>query len=217
MSKIIRSLITQREEINQYGGLSDSLEKEYVDYFRSLGITAFPVSNFVDVNSILENTKWNLIILTGGGILPREAYTFDKSGMRQTHRDALEKVLVTHALENDIPLVGICRGMQFINYTLGGKIDSVDKCINSRKIKEAHAVHVDEENILVNNYHDDVICVKGLNQELLPIAIDDENQTVEAFKHKSKRVLGIQWHPERVGNSDMAVEWCKRKIVELLL
>ena len=216
MSRRIRVLITHREEINHYGGLSDSLEKEYVDYFSGLGITVFPLSNFVEVSSILENTKWNLIILTGGGILPKEAYTFDKSGMRQTHRDVLEKVLVSYALENVIPLLGICRGMQFINYTLGGKVDSSDKCRIRRKIKEAHAVHVKEKIMLVNNYHDDVICVDGLSPELLPIVIDDENQTVEAFKHKSKRVLGIQWHPEREGNSDLAVEWCKRQIAGLI-
>lgn len=216
MARIIRALITQREERNQYGGLSDSLEKGYIDYFKELGITVFPVSNFANVNSILENTKWNLIILTGGGILPKEAYTFDKEGRCQEHRDELEKVLVSYALENNIPLIGICRGMQFINYTLGGKVDGSGKCRFRRKVKEAHAVHARQKKMTVNNYHDDVIWVDGLSPELLPIAIDDENQTVEAFKHKSKRVLGIQWHPEREGNSDLAVEWCKRQIAGLI-
>ncbi|GKT30663.1 putative multi-domain containing protein, partial [Aduncisulcus paluster] len=37
-------------------------------------------------------------------------------------RDALEAMLIREALENDIPLLGVCRGMQLINVVKGGSL-----------------------------------------------------------------------------------------------
>ena len=111
---MIKALISQREVVNQYGGLSDSLEKEYVDYFSGLGITVFPVSNFGNVEEILA-LNWDLIILTGGGILQQQYYNYERTGIRQKYRDAAEEKLIQIGIEKNIPLLGICRGMQMIN------------------------------------------------------------------------------------------------------
>lgn len=134
---MIKALISQREVVNQYGGLSDSLEKEYVDYFSGIGITVFPVSNFGNVEEMLL-LDWDLIILTGGGILPQQYYNYERLGARQEYRDAVEEELIKTGIEKNIPLLGICRGMQMINAFLGGKTSSFGTwCLSLLTIRSA--------------------------------------------------------------------------------
>lgn len=213
---MIKALISQREVVNQYGGLSDSLEKEYVDYFSGLGITVFPVSNFGNVEEMLL-LDWDLIILTGGGILPQQYYNYERTGARQEYRDDVEEKLIKTGMEKNIPLLGICRGMQMINAFLGGKISSFVDCTIERKIKVSHPVVIDEQEYLVNNYHNDGLFTDDLGEGLIAIATDLENKTVEAFSNRENSIMGIQWHPEREGNSQRVQDWTKTKILKMCM
>lgn len=212
---MIKALISQREVVNQYGGLSDSLEKEYVDYFSGLGITVFPVSNFGSIDEVLS-MHWDLIILTGGGILPQQYYNYERTGARQEHRDAVEEKLITTGIKKSIPLLGICRGMQMINSYFGGKTSSFKNCVIERKIKVSHPVAIGGQEYLVNNYHNDGVMIEDTGDGLEVLAIDPENKTVEALDDGKTKILGIQWHPERDGNCSEIQEWTVRKIRGLL-
>lgn len=212
---MVKALISQREVVNQYGGISDSLEKEYVDFFAGLGITVFPISNYGNVNEILS-LDWDLIILTGGGILPQQYYNYDRTGARQEYRDAIEEMLIKAGLEKNIPLLGICRGMQMINAFLGGRTSSFENCVVERRVKESHPVAIDGHEYLVNNYHNDGLMVKDLGVGLEVIALDLDNKTVEAYSDGRGKILGIQWHPEREGNCPEIQEWVTREIQKML-
>lgn len=211
---MVKALITQRELVNQYGGLSDSLEKEYVDYFSGLGITVFPVSNFVNVDEMLS-LDWDLIILTGGGILPQQYYNYERTGARQEYREAVEEKLIKTGIEKDIPLLGICRGMQMINAFLGGKTSSFENCAVERKVKEAHPVVIDGQEYLVNNYHNDGLFMDDLAAGLEVVALDPHNKTVEAYSDRKGKILGIQWHPERDENCTEVQKWTEKVIYSL--
>lgn len=212
---MIKALISQRESVNQYGGLSDSLEKEYIDYFTGLGIIVFPVSNFGNVEEMFS-LDWDLVILTGGGILPQEFYNYERSGARQDHRDIIEERLIRYAIEKRIPLIGICRGMQMINAYFGGKTSSFDSCAVERKIKESHPVIIEGQEYSVNNYHNDGVKVDDIGEGLQEIALDLENQTIEAYSNEENLILGIQWHPEREGNCKRVQEWTKARILKVV-
>lgn len=213
---MVKALISQREVVNQYGGLSDSLEKEYVDYFSGLGITVFPVSNFVSVDEMLS-LDWDLIILTGGGILPQQHYNYERIGARQEYRDAVEEKLIKTGIEKSIPLLGICRGMQMINAFLGGKTSSFENCVVRRSVKDKHHILIDGQEHLVNNYHNDGLFINDLGAGLKVLAIDPDNITVEAYSDDKEKILGIQWHPERDGNSAIIQEWFKDKIKKMIV
>lgn len=210
---MVKALITQREVVNQYDGFSDSLEKEYVEYFSGLGIAVFPVSNFCNIDEVLR-MEWDLIILTGGGILPENDYNYPREGTRQNHRDNLETTLIKHAVDNRIPLLGICRGMQKINAFFGEKISSFENCEVLREIKKSHPVKTNQGELFsVNNYHNDGLFETDVAKELEILAIDPDNNTVEAFG--GRKILGIQWHPERAGNDKAAEEWIVKRIRKL--
>ena len=174
-------IITQRQITNQYSGQCDQLEKESVVFFEKIGIKLCPVSNFQITN--LNNA--DLLILTGGGSINKE----------QPQRDELEKVLFEEALEKNIPVLGICRGMQYINLLSGGKLTENAELKIKRPNRIDHEIKTNNEIIKVNNYHNDVIYISDLSDNLNILAVDEENDTVEAFY--SKNILGIQWHPER--------------------
>lgn len=216
---MIKALIIQREQINQYGGMTDSLEKEYVDYFTELGFAVFPVSNFSNIKYITQ-IKWDLIILSGGGILSNESYSYCREGIRQHNRDLLEDSLLEYAVEKHIPVLGVCRGMHKINCFFNGKIQPFFDCNNKRVIGGSHIVLNKElnENFYVNNFHDDGIFEKYLGDGLIPLLVDPENVNVEAFINDGQYIAGIQWHPERLGNDNNAkvyVENLVRKITKI--
>ena len=174
-------IITQREITNQYGGKCDQLEKEYIVFFEKLGVELCPVSNFQTPNI----TNADLLILTGGGSIYKE----------QPERDTVEKKLFEQATEKNIPVIGICRGMQYINILLGGKIAENAELIVKRPNRIDHDVKIGNEIIKVNNFHNDVIFSSDLSEKLTPLAIDKENNIIEAFY--TKGILCVQWHPER--------------------
>ena len=59
-----------------------------------------------------------MIIIPGGNDL------FKKNKLTKI-RFKIEKILIKHSLKKKIPLLGVCRGMQIMNYHFGGKISPI--------------------------------------------------------------------------------------------
>lgn len=193
-------LITQRQITNQYGGECDQLEKEYITFFEKLGVELCPVSNFqkADVGNA------DLLILTGGGSINKE----------QPDRDRLEKALFEQAINKNLPIIGICRGMQYINLLMGGKLSENAELKFQRPNRIDHKIEIKNEIIKVNNYHNDVIFISDLAKGLNILAEDKENNTVEAFYKKG--MLGVQWHPERNFEDKKSEEYSTNLIKEFI-
>ena len=49
---------------------------------------------------------------------------------------------------------------------------------------------------MVNSFHD--YKIDKLNKNLITYAKTEDDNSVEFFKHKSKKIYGIMWHPERL-------------------
>ena len=175
------ALISQRQIKSQYNTDCDQLEKEYIIFFEKFGLELRPVSNFQNVD--LGNA--GLLILTGGGSIHKE----------QPQRDNVEKKIFEQAREKSVPIIGICRGMQYINLLMGGNIHENAELKHPRPNRTDHVITLLDEEIKVNNFHNDVVFVSDLADKLEVIGLDMENNTVEAFY--SKGVLAVQWHPER--------------------
>lgn len=69
---------------------------------------------------------------------------------------------------------------------------------------------------MVNQYHNDGIMLEDLAPGFTPLAIDQENGVVEAFISGAKKILAIQWHPERPFASREAREKTTTLIREFL-
>lgn len=191
----MRAAITQREIVDKYGMPADVLEAAYVTYFEHLNITLHPISNF-SLDPTKDIQKTDLLILTGGGSIPTACYADDRIVEEQQNRDRIEKILLEYCLSHSIPVLAICRGMQYINGLFGGKVRSLK---NVRAIRKDHSVRLCRQNriIQVNNYHNDGIFISDLAKGLSIEAVDEAYGVVEAFSMHQKKLLALQWHPER--------------------
>ena len=124
-------------------------------------------------------------------------------------RDQLEYKLIHHAIENKIPILGICRGAQLLNVYFGGslhqdihKFYSEEKLIHSispyKKIflkpKTKLVEILDREEFWVNALHHQAINQLGEN---IQSAAQEENGLIQAIEHQTLPfVVGVQWHPE---------------------
>lgn len=138
--------------------------------------------------------------------------------LRDKARDEFSPQLIRKALENDIPILGICRGFQELNVTFGGsmhqRLADVADMIEHREDKEAEleqqydkshevdllaggklAAAYQSASISVNSLH--MQGVKQLAEEMVTEALAPDG-LVEAFSLRSddRFVLAVQWHPE---------------------
>ncbi|MCD7441976.1 gamma-glutamyl-gamma-aminobutyrate hydrolase family protein [Streptomyces lincolnensis] len=127
-----------------------------------------------------------------------------RTGPPARERDAWELALILAALDADIPLLGICRGMQLLNVALGGTLvqhldghAEVVGVFGHHPVKPVpgtrYADAVPEETSVPTYHHQSV---DHLGTGLLPSAHAPDG-TVEAIELPGDSwVLGVQWHPE---------------------
>lgn len=156
------------------------------------------------------------LLLTGGHDVGPYVYGQEASkecGVPCRVRDEMESILFKMALEVDKPVLGICRGIQFMNAYLGGDLyqdlpTEYDCKVEHHMVppydRTAHKVEVLENCMLaeiigagvheVNSYHHQA--VKRL-ADLLDVMAVSEDGLIEAASVKNmKFMVGVQWHPE---------------------
>ncbi|MFJ6482624.1 gamma-glutamyl-gamma-aminobutyrate hydrolase family protein [Streptomyces sp. NPDC091682] len=129
-----------------------------------------------------------------------------RTGAPATVRDHWELALIAAALDADLPLLGICRGMQALNVALGGTlIQHIDGHVDTPGVMSRHPVRpvpgtryadLVPEEAQVPTYHHQAVYRLGHGLVVSAHAVDG---TVEAIEvpDPERWVLGVQWHPER--------------------
>lgn len=198
-------LISQRLETNKYGQFVDSLEHPYIKYFSDRGYYVAPIPN-TSSESLKRRVKdASLIVLSGGG----DANLNDKRGI-------IEKYLLKEGLKKQIPILGICRGLQFINLYFGGSIRKVDGHIGNHEIMITELFDSEENEGIVNSYHEHGVSSEDLAYNLRFFALTDDG-VIEGVHHKHEKIIGVQWHPERKSaDGKYYSEWIDRLIFDYL-
>jgi N5-(cytidine 5'-diphosphoramidyl)-L-glutamine hydrolase len=187
--------ITQRvENIRSYNERRDCLDQRWVTLAFHLGYLPVPLPNIAveKVSFLLDNLKLHGILFSGGNSMASLNPNADDLA---PERDIFEKALFDEAIKRNIPIIGVCRGMQLINVELGGQLVPISGHVGvDHLIKHTGSRAIPER---VNSYHNWTIPHDGLATTLTPIAFDLEGN-VEAFESFDKKLLGVMWHPERV-------------------
>jgi gamma-glutamyl-gamma-aminobutyrate hydrolase PuuD len=162
------------------------------------------------------------LLLTGGPDVDPASYgapRHPKTEPPEHDRDSIEIALLREALDCDLPVLAICRGLQLLNTALGGTLVQHITGHRCPKQQAAHSIAIasrsrlgsileveEADEYMVNSRHHQ--CVDQVASGLVVAARAPDN-VVEALELPGKRfVLAVQWHPEdRMG-------WPDRKLFE---
>lgn len=190
---------------------AEIIEPEYYKYYSKLGLDLILISiNQKDPIEFCKRMNIEGFIFTGGnGVNPKEwNEEITTQNLFSDQRDQLQKELTKYAIKKNLPILGICHGLHFLNVYFGGKLiqdistisNTPHAPINNKKIP--HSIQILEEknylgeSAIVNTFHK-----QGITSDLLgnlkPFAICSNDNTIEAANHPNYPFAGVTWHPER--------------------
>jgi putative glutamine amidotransferase len=166
------------------------------------------------------------VVLTGGNdINPRlynqpEYLVYCNQKDIDEKRDEFEWKVLQHTEEKQIPILGICRGLQFVNVFFGGTlvpdIPAFGK-FNHSKFQEGkdrdHLIEIDTNSLLhkiigqekgeINSAHHQSVDMPGYGLVASAMSPDGVIEGMERKEAKGKSfLLLVQWHPERMTNQE---------------
>jgi putative glutamine amidotransferase len=193
--------------------------RDYEESIRRAGADVRVLDRAIDRPEDVIRSAQGILLPGGGDVMPsiygeaaHRSYSAAEPG-----RDDYELELARRAVEADVPLLGICRGIQVLNVARGGSLvqdiqDEIGITVNHTQrdtpVTIAHEVWISEGSLLdrlmrerlesdscpVNSRHHQAPKVLGAG---LIVSATAPDGVIEAIEDSSRRFcLGVQWHPE---------------------
>ena len=178
-----------------YEEVRDSLAQDWIPFMEKVLPGALWQMLPNEGSAVVERIeKWGLngLILTGGNDIGEYPI-----------KDETDQALFAYALENGIPVFGVCRGLQVMAHFFGVQLD---QCLSGGHVGRRHKVNIlntstmqllkAPQTVEVNSYHAFTVQQESLTSPLEMQAIGDDG-TVEALMVRGHRAAAVMWHPER--------------------
>ena len=136
-------------------------------------------------NSEIKN-NYNLIIITGGN-------SSINTKKKDTIRNNINNLIFNFALKKKIKILGICHGAQYLAGKFGFKLQKKNNHIGNHLV--TFNINGSKFKKIVNSFHN--VVIKFVDKKKIDIFGIAEDNTIEAFHIKHKKILCIMWHPER--------------------
>ena len=136
-------------------------------------------------------------------------------------RDQAELMITRLAYNRQIPMLGICRGIQTMAMALGGKVfqDISDHATekhsqDAERSEPTHSVTIANDSILqklygeslyVNSFHHQAVSNTGEKFRVTAHSADGIIEAMESTEYKP--MMGVQWHPECLENGTPLFLW----------
>ncbi len=199
----------------------------YYNWIKSLdsGATGMDMYDMPLDSAIKKLRGCSGLILTGGTDINPALYEYPGDPLKCTeiddYRDTLEVTLLDSAMAWGMPVLGVCRGHQMLNVAFGGTLikdipTEFDTTISHRCPDASNCFHplnivpgsmLNEISGLTSgtvnsNHHQGIkdlspeLAIVAYSPDSLPEAVEWANPSGKPF------LLGVQWHPERLGNDN---------------
>lgn len=145
------------------------------------------------------------LLLPGGGDVRSTLYGQECNGSHAPNdeRDNAEFRIIARFLALDRPVLGICRGMQILNIVFGGTL--IQNIPGHSQVDGKDHVHLSRTSdpllqtlygtqFPINSAHHQVVDRLGIGLNAIQWS---EDGYIEALRHESRPIWGVQWHPER--------------------
>lgn len=176
------------------------------------------------------------VLLTGGHDVSPALYgqsPISACGACCPARDEMERLLLSLLWERDKPILGICRGIQFLNAALGGTLyqdlpsqrpSAVEHHQRPPYDRPVHTVTLaphsplrellGQETIAVNSYHHQA--VQKLSPALCPMAWSPDGLIEAVWAPERRWIWAVQWHPEFAFRTDANSRAIFRRFAEAM-
>ena len=192
-------LITPIVSWDRKKGFIFSIEENWINYANRLKFNLI-IYNY-DINFFkINKKKIDGVIFSGGN----DIYSQNKN-KNNFLREKFETIVLKKVLKIKIPILGVCRGFQFINNFLKGNQVKI-----KNHIRTNHEIIINNfffkknTKINVNSFHKFAI-MKGHNK-LKAIGIHKNDLSIEIAESKKLNVLCMMFHPERKNKSQEAID-----------
>jgi putative glutamine amidotransferase len=199
----------------------DSLDPGYAAGVATAGGVPLIVTRDAAPEAALD--RMDGLLLSGGGDIAPATYGGADDGACEdvdAEADAWELALIAEAHSRRLPTFGICRGMQLLAVAHGGalaqRVDDPDlhpgmgALPPAESLARRHLVELDPASAIaralgtsrlpVNTLHHQVVSDAGT----LTAVGHAPDGTIEALEAEHWSALGVQWHPEKMGEPEQA-------------
>lgn len=224
MKPLIGLTPTPETRLQEHGTFRlHTLNEHYSQSVNAAGGIAVMLPSNNEIESLLD--RLDAVIVTGGGDIDPQKYGEEKHAKTDgidSERDAFELAIVRAAIARDMPLLGICRGLQIMNVALGGTLlqDVADLVENAQqhkqqdeKISYADTFQtvtltdgnnplrsiVDGDTLDVNTFHHQ--CIGALAPSLQVMARTADGLIEAVYNPKMTFGMAVQWHPELLAHN----------------
>ena len=191
-------LITQVVTYEKKKGFIFSLSKDWIDYASKIGLNLIPY-NYNFKKSKLDKIKIDGLILSGGNDL-----SILKENKANFFRDSHELKILKYCLNNKIPILGICRGFQFISSYYKSKIYRCKKHVGTfHRINVMKSNYINSKKLHINSFHN--FCINQLFKKFNIISIYND-KSIEIAEYPEKKILCFMFHPERKNFTQRSID-----------
>ena len=209
-----------------YEDLTCKLGQGYYKSVVAAGGVPIVIPPVADTNTLFNTLDHiDALILSGGGDF-NPLYGGEEPSNRlhdiNSERDLPELILTQMAYNRQMPILGICRGIQTLAMALGGRVwqDINEKTVTKHSQQAArsevtHSVNIEEDSLLyqmyqenkmfVNSFHHQAVSEPGDKFRVTAKAPDGIIEGMESTEHKS--IIGVQWHPECMDEGLPIFQW----------
>ena len=216
---------------SNYNDSNEMLAKAYYEQVIRAGATPLLIPPTTDRNVIVGVLDHIDGLLLTGGADVNPLWVGEEPSPRlhniNARRDLSELLLTRLAANRQIPILGICRGIQVLAMALDGTVQqdiyenylptgpagslgpsTIKHSQDAVQAEPTHTVRIERDSILFSLYHKERMAVNSLHHQAVKdpgarfrttaVAPDGVIEAIESTEFKS--IMGVQWHPEHLGD-----------------
>ena len=209
-----------------YDDLTCKLGRGYYQSVVAAGGVPVVIPPVADKHVIVNTLEHiDALILSGGGdinpLWAGEEPSPKLHGINQ-ERDLPELLIARLAYNRQIPMLGICRGIQTLATAFGGRVAqdisdvaTIKHSQDADRSEPTHSVIIDEDSslfdiykstkVMVNSFHHQAVAEAGDKFRVIAKSPDGIIEAMESSEFKS--ILGVQWHPECLEEGLPLFQW----------
>ena len=209
-----------------YEDLTSKLGEGYYKSVVAAGGVPLIIPPIADKDTIVNTLDHiDALILSGGGDINPLWAGEDPSpalgGINQ-ERDLPELLITRLAYHRQIPILGICRGIQTLAMALGGKVmqdigakATVKHSQKADRNEPTHRVTLKKDSTLAAIYHSETLMVNSFHHQVVSdsgekfrVTAESSDGLIEAIESTEfKSIMGVQWHPECLKEGLPLFQW----------